>query len=118
MCYFWHTSWVIREVIWDSTARETVRSFSPEVKKELGALLLILQNGAILGMPQSRKIPTVHRSAFELKARDKNGIYRVFYVLFDGDKILIPHAFTKKTQKTPDREIKIAKQRLRRLLEN
>jgi phage-related protein len=37
--------------------------------------------------------------------KDRGGIYRVFYVLFDKNQILVPHAFTKKTQNTPQQEI-------------
>jgi phage-related protein len=106
----------MKKVIWDPSAKKTVKSFSPEVKRELGTLLLGLQRGNTLGMPQSRVIRTVHGSAFELRIKDKAGIYRVFYVLFEGEKILIPHAFTKKTQKTPKKEIETAKKRLRRLI--
>ena len=106
----------MKEIIWDFSARKTVRSFPVEIKKELGALLLALQRGVLLGMPQSRKIPVLHQSAFELRIKDENGIYRVFYALFDGDTILVPHAFTKKTQKTPQKEIDTAKQRLRRMI--
>ena len=87
-----------------------------KVKKEIGSLLLTLQKGAILGMPQSRKISTVHNSAFELRVKDKEGVYRVFYVFVGSNKILIPHVFTKKTQKTPKKEIETAKKRLRRLI--
>jgi len=57
----------------------------------------------------------VGSSAFELRVRDKDGIYRVFYVLFDKQRIFVPHAFTKKTQKTPQQEIETAQKRLRRL---
>ncbi len=106
----------MKEVVWDFSARKTVRSFPVEVKKELGALLLMLQRGVMLGMPQSRKISVLHRSAFELRIKDENVIYRVFYAFFDGATILIPHAFTKKTQKTPQKEIDTAKQRLRRMI--
>ena len=106
----------MKEIVWDFSARKTVRSFPVEVKKELGALLLTLQRGILLGMPQSRKIPALHKSAFELRIKDASGIYRVFYVCFDSDAILIPHAFIKKTQKTPQREIGTAKQRLRRMI--
>lgn len=67
-------------------------------------------------MPQSRKIPALHQSAFELRIKDANGLYRVFYAFLDSDKILLPHAFTKKTQKTPKKEIDTAKQRLRRMI--
>ena len=106
----------MKEIVWDFSARKTVRSFPVEVKREIGALLLTLQRGIILGMPQSRKIPALHRSAFELRIKDANGIYRVFYALLDREKILVPHAFTKKTQKTPQKEIETAKHRLRRML--
>jgi len=106
----------MKETIWDFSARKTVRSFPREVKKELGALLLNLQRGILLGMPQSRKVPSLHQSAFELRIKDENGLYRVFYAFFEGNKIMIPHAFTKKTQKTPKKEIETAKRRLRRML--
>lgn len=106
----------MKEIVWDSSARKTVRSFPVEVKKEVGALLLALQRGVLLGMPQSRKIPALHQSAFELRIKEKNGIYRVFYAFFDGNAILIPHAFIKKSQKTPQKEIDTAKQRLRRMI--
>ena len=106
----------MKEVVWDFSARKIVRSFPVEIKKEVGALLLTLQRGIVLGMPQSRKIPALHKSAFELRIKDASGIYRVFYAFLDADAILIPHAFTKKTQKTPQKEIDTAKQRLRRII--
>ncbi len=107
----------MKEIIWDSAAKKAVKSFSGEIKKELGALLLALQRGELLGMPQSRSMRTVHKSAFELRIKDQSGIYRVFYVLFQKDKILIPHVFSKKTQKTPKKETETAKKRLRRLID-
>lgn len=105
----------MKEIIWDKTARKTVQEFSVEVRRELGALLMILQQGYVLGPPQSKPMKSVDPSAFELRIKDASGIYRVFYVFFDEGKILIPHAFTKKTQKTPGKEIETAKNRLRRL---
>lgn len=107
----------VKQIIWDHSARETVRSFSVEVRQELGALLRILQDGGQLGMPQSKPMKQLGSSAFELRVKDRHGIYRVFYVLFDKQKILIPHAFTKKTQKTPGQEIETAQRRLRRLID-
>ena len=68
-------------------------------------------------MPQSRALKQVANSAFELRVKDKSGVYRVFYVLFDKSRIYVPHAFIKKTQKTPLKEIETAKSRLRRLID-
>lgn len=106
----------MKQIIWDGQTKKTVKSYAPEVKKELGTLLLLLQKGFSLSMPQSRPIRSLHKSAFELRIKDKNGIYRVLYVLINKDSIFIPHAFIKKTQKIPNKEIQLAKKRLRRLI--
>lgn len=107
----------MKVIIWDKAAKKTVRSFSVEVRKEIGALLMLVQQGHLLGAPQSKPMKSVHRLAFELRVKDKDGAYRVFYLLFDKSKILIPHAFAKKTKKTPQKEIDTAKKRLRRLFD-
>ncbi|USN46641.1 MAG: type II toxin-antitoxin system RelE/ParE family toxin [Pseudobdellovibrionaceae bacterium] len=107
----------MKDIIWNKQAKETVRSFSTEVKQEIGALLRLLQDGHALGMPQSRPIRQVHKSAFELRVKDSSGIFRVFYLVVEKNKILIPHAFTKKTQKTTQKDIETGKKRLRRLLD-
>lgn len=106
----------MKEIIWDSTAKATVQSLPKETKREIGVLLLMIQKGFMPNMPQSRKMPTVHPSAFELRIKDTNGNYRIFYVLLNKEIILIPHVFTKKTQKTPKKEIENAKKRIRRLI--
>ena len=106
----------MKKIVWDNTALETIRSFSVEARQEIGALLRILQEVGKLGMPQSRPMRQVATSAFELRVKDRDGIYRVFYVLFDKNRIFVPHAFTKKTQKTPQQEIETAQKRLRRLI--
>jgi phage-related protein len=40
----------------------------------------------------------------------------VFYYTKLGDRVLIFHAFAKKTQKTPHHEVVLAKERLKELL--
>lgn len=50
---------------------------------------------------------------FELRARGKEGVARAFYCYVKGQRVIVLHAFVKKTQKTPLRELKIAKKRLK-----
>ena len=48
---------------------------------------------------------------WEVRVQHGNNIFRLFG-FFDGkDLVVLNHAFTKKTQKTPKKEIKIAEQR-------
>lgn len=97
-------------------AREAIRSFSKPVRQDIGELLLKLQVGVNLGLPVSRPIPSIHVGAHELRLKDAAGIYRVFYYLKSEDGILVFHAFTKKTQNTPQREIEIGKKHLKEML--
>jgi len=49
-----------------------------------------------------------------LREESNTNIYRIFYVFFTGKRIILLHGFTKKTQKTPRREIELALQYLSR----
>ena len=50
---------------------------------------------------------------FELRLRGREGIGRVLYCFFVGQKVIILHAFVKKTQQTPEHELKIARKRMK-----
>lgn len=97
--------------------RQTIRLFSRSVKMELGKYIYQLQLGQKLAMPVSRPMPSVGLGAYEIRVRDEAGIYRVFYFLKVKDKVLVFHAFTKKTQATPKGEIRLGKSRLNMLLQ-
>ncbi len=65
--------------------------------------------GPNLGMPFTR---SKGEDLFEIRARGKEGIGRVFFCTTVGHKIVILHAFIKKTNKTPRKELDIARKRL------
>lgn len=48
----------------------------------------------------------------EIRMRDDSGVYRVIYVASWGDAIHVLHAFQKKSQKTSQHDVEIAKRRL------
>jgi phage-related protein len=50
---------------------------------------------------------------FELRLQAAEGIARVFYCTMVGKKIVILHQFIKKTDKTPSKELEIARRRLK-----
>nr|WP_243418830.1 type II toxin-antitoxin system RelE/ParE family toxin [Pseudoflavonifractor capillosus] len=49
---------------------------------------------------------------WELRSKFSSNIYCIFYFIWDGNKLVLLHGFTKKTQKTPPTEIAIAKKRM------
>ena len=85
--------------------RKLIRSWSPDLRRELGAVLVRLQRGEIVGMPDVRPMPTVARGAFEVRISSARAAYRAFYITADKHGILVFHAFEKKSQKTPQKEI-------------
>ena len=69
---------------------------------------LMQEHGADLRMPHSR---AMGKGLFELRCKGREGIGRAFYCTVVGKKIVILHAFIKKTEKTPDTERVIAHKR-------
>jgi len=106
----------VKAAIFHPAARDVLRSFPEEVRKELGKAIRDLQGGAKLGMPVSKPMPDVAMGAAELRVRGKDGVYRTFYYTKSSRGILIFHAFVKKTQKTASDDIELGRKRLKELL--
>ena len=58
-----------------------------------------------------KAVKHIRGDLWELRLKGKDGIARAFYVTRTGQRLVILRLFTKKTQKTPPREIKLALQR-------
>jgi phage-related protein len=71
---------------------------------------LLVEFGPNLRMPHSR---AMGGGLFELRARGREGIGRTFYCFVIGQRVVILHAFVKKTQETPERDLKIARKRMK-----
>jgi phage-related protein len=107
----------VKSAVFHVKARIAIKAFPEGVRRELGKVIFDLQKGAGLSMPLSKPMPTVASGAEELRVKDRAGVYRVFYYLKLADSVLIFHAFSKKSQKTPIREIAIARKRLKEMLD-
>jgi phage-related protein len=102
----------------------TIIYFSEAVQEEIAALpagLLaryfrcadrMAVYGPDLGMPHTR---AMGKGLFELRLKSKEGIARVFYGAVIGRKIVILHSFLKKSQKTPARELTLARRRMKEI---
>jgi phage-related protein len=69
---------------------------------------LMIEFGVNLGMPHTKALSG---GLFELRVKSKDGIARVFYCTKVGKRIIMLHAYIKKTQKTPSKELRKARQR-------
>jgi phage-related protein len=102
--------------------RYSIVYYSQEVQEEIMNLPVTLQarfigltdrmmeHGPNLGLPHTNSFGG---GLFELRLKGAEGIARVFFCLIVKQKIVMLHSFIKKTQKTPDKELKLAKQRMK-----
>lgn len=74
---------------------------------------LIEEHGPTVGMPFTRGLGA---GLFEMRARGKEGIARVIYCCLAGRELVMLNAFVKKTQKTPKKELALARKRMKELL--
>jgi phage-related protein len=71
---------------------------------------LLMEFGQNVRMPHSKAIG---KGLFELRPKGREGIGRAFYCYLIGQRIIILHAFIKKTPATPEPELKIARKRVK-----
>lgn len=91
----------------EKIVKEFIKRLAPKtVGKISQSLDLLKEHGPLLGMPYSKKLT---REINELRIRGKEEV-RILYT-FSKNNIYLLHAFKKKTQKTPRKEIDTAEKR-------
>jgi phage-related protein len=110
------TFWSIEFYV-DTRGRNPVVEFLETMSKlerveARNAIRLLLEFGTTLGMPHARPM-TGHGKLWELRA----GPNRLLYFAYIGRRFVILHAFRKKSQKAPIREIATAERRMADFLE-
>jgi len=91
-----------------------VQSWPVDVLADYARLIeLLTEHGPSLRMPHSRAFGD---GLFEVRPRGRSGIGRAFYCFLLGKRVVVLHAFIKKTQQTPDKELNLARKRLKEVL--
>ena len=79
--------------------------------KDAAKLLAVIHNTEIEGIVIATRMQWVKKleyDLYELRSRQGSNIQRAIYFHKSGTKYVITHGFTKKTRKTPEREIEHA----------
>ena len=78
----------------------------------IGLTNRMLEFGPHLGLPHT---DAFGGGLFELRLKGAEGIARVFFCTMVEQEIVMLHSFIKKTQKTPEKELTLAKQRMKEI---
>jgi len=71
---------------------------------------LLMEFGPDLRMPHSRALGG---GLFELRPRGREGIGRALYCYLVGERVVVLHAFVKKTKATPQHDLLVARRRMK-----
>lgn len=73
-------------------------------QKLLATILLIQENGMLMAQ-KAKWVKKISDNLFEIRSSFGNNIQRVIYFHVSDNRYVITHGFTKKTEKTPMRQI-------------
>jgi phage-related protein len=91
--------------------REFIDEHSAEVREKLFADLgRLVRFNVRLGPPYVEKVES--RDFWEMRTKVRGNIYRTFYFAFTGKKLVLLHAYQKKSQKAPKKELEVAEERM------
>ena len=95
----------------NSPIKEWIDELSDESKAEIFKVFELLKKYGIgLGLPFVKHLEA---KIYEVRTKDKSGIYRVLYFAHTDRTFVMLHGFKKKTQATPRKEIDIAIKRMK-----
>ena len=90
-----------------------LREFPEDARQDTGYQLDRVQRGK---QPDDFKpMPSIGKGVEEIRVRDETGAFRVVYTARLAHAAYVLHAFQKKTQRTPKRDIDLAAQRFKEL---
>ena len=88
-----------------------IESWPVDVLADCARLVeLLIEMGRVSGFRTRGLSVTV---CLSFRPRGRSGIGRAFYCFLVGKRVVVLHSFIKKSQETPDRELKLARKRMK-----
>jgi phage-related protein len=104
-----------KPVAFRGTSLGDLRAFPLQARREAGHQLDQVQQG--LEPDDWKPMSTIGPGVREIRIRDAAGAFRMVYVAKFADAIYVLHCFQKKTEKTSKKDLDLAAQRYRDLLQ-
>jgi phage-related protein len=96
----------VKPAIWMGSSREDLKAFPADARREAGYQLDRLQRG---DDPDDWKpMKSVGQSVREIRIHEESGAFRVIYLAAKPEGVYVLHCFQKKTQKTSQRDLRLA----------
>lgn len=104
----------MRPVRFIGDSLRSLRGFPDEARQDAGYQIDKVQCGE---QPDDFKpMPSIGNGVEEIRIWDDSGAFRVIYTARLAEAVYVLHAFQKKTQATPKRDIELARERFAQLM--
>jgi len=101
----------VKSIVFLGDSLACLRDFPDEARSQAGYQLREVQKGQ--DPADWKPMKTVGPGVREIRIREAKGAFRVIYLATIGDSVVVLHAFQKKTQQTPQKDLDLAASRLR-----
>jgi phage-related protein len=103
----------MKPLFWAGSTLQDLRAFPQDARRLAGHELHLIQQG--LEPDDWKAMVSVGPGVYELRIRTAVE-HRIFYVAKFAEGIYVLHAFHKKTQQTPQRDVELGRERYREVL--
>ena len=102
---------MMKSVRFIGSAKDDLSAFPRPARIQAGHELFMVQVGR--DPDDWKPMTTIGPGACEIRVRDQAGAFRVIYVARFEDAVYVLHAFQKKSRKTSQADLRLARQRYR-----
>jgi phage-related protein len=99
----------VKPVRFVGNSLKCLREFPDDARQDAGYQLDKIQRGG--QADDVKPMPSIGRGVEEIRVWDDAGTFRVIYTARLANAVYVLHAFQKKTQATPQRDLDLAKER-------
>ena len=104
----------MKKVIWIGSSKADLKAFPAAAMDDMGHQLFLVQCG--LEPDDWKPMTAVGTGVKEIRVKDIAGVFRTVYLATRPEAVYVLHCFQKKTQQTAQRDINLARKRLKDVL--
>ena len=94
----------------NATVDAEIEALPADMRARLVRLAELIEKHGLEALPRD-SVDHLEDKLWELRLKGKAGISRAIYVTASGQRVVIVRVFIKKTQKTPSKELRLARER-------
>jgi phage-related protein len=101
-------SWSVE--ILDHRVAKELDALASDVRQRFARIVEMIEQHGMTAMREPY-VKHLEGKLWEMRMKGKDGIARAIYVTARGERVVVVHAFVKKTQKTPQDALDVARKR-------